>query len=78
MKAERSGSIWLVAPMSATTRQFKSVGDMAPRREETKSGGRRISSPNVIEMDDKLHLTNPTEEASGGTDLVKTQEHDGT
>jgi hypothetical protein len=37
-----------------------------------------MSSPNVVEMDDKLHLTNPTEEASGGTDSVEMREHDGT
>ncbi len=78
MKAERSGSIWSVAPVSATTRQFKLVGETAPRREETKSGGRTMSSPDVVEMDDKPHLTDPMEEASGGTDLVETREHDGT
>jgi hypothetical protein len=37
-----------------------------------------MSSPDVVEMDDKPHLTNPTEEESGGTDSVETQEHDGT
>jgi hypothetical protein len=63
--------------MSATTRRFKSVGETAWRREETKSGGRTMSSPDVVETDNKPHLTNPTEEASGGTDLVEMQEHDG-
>ncbi len=67
----------MVAPVSVTTRQFKSVGEMARRREETKSAGRTMSSPNVIDMDNELLPTDPTEEASDGTDLVETREHDG-
>jgi hypothetical protein len=34
-----------------------------------------MSSPDVIETNHELHLTNPMEEASGGTDLVKIQGH---
>jgi hypothetical protein len=37
-----------------------------------------MSSPGVVETDNEPHLTNPTEEASGGTDLVEMQEHNGT
>ncbi len=37
-----------------------------------------MSSLDVVEMDNESHLTNPTEEASGGTDSVKTREHNGT
>ena len=64
MKADQSGSIWSVAPVSATKRRRKSAGEMAQRREETKSGGSTMLSPVLIEIE-------------GETDLVETQEHDG-
>lgn len=49
---------------------------MAWKREETKSRGRTMSSPDVVEMDKEPHLTNPKEEANVGTDSVKMQEQD--
>jgi hypothetical protein len=37
-----------------------------------------MTSPDVVEMDDKPHLTDPMEEASGGIDSVEKREHDET
>jgi hypothetical protein len=51
MKADLSGSIWSVTPVSATKRRHKSEGEMAWRREETKSGGSTMSSPVLIEVE---------------------------
>jgi hypothetical protein len=77
MKADRSGSIWSVAPVSATKRRHKSAGEMARRREETKSGGSTMSSPVVIEIEDESHLTDPLKKVGGETDSVETRENDG-
>jgi hypothetical protein len=77
MKAEQSGSIWSVAPVSATTRLCESAGETAQRREETNSEGRTMSSPEAAESNEIPHLIDPTEEDRGGTDSVETREHDG-